>query len=171
MTIWLLYLLLLRAVLGSFSGFASVPVVREDLIVRRAVLTDDELNTAIAISQSSPGPLGLYVVPVGYFVAGYPGALAAVAALATPALFAVPLLGFVHRQNANVVQRASRGIIIAGSVLMLRAALDLAFVAANTTFLAILAAVGFATLATGRVAPVIVVAAAGTLTATSLLFW
>ena len=65
-----LYLLLLRATALSFSGFASVPVIREDLVVTRGVLTDQELNSAIAISQASPGPLGLYVVVVGYFVAG-----------------------------------------------------------------------------------------------------
>ena len=77
-----LYFLLLRATALSFSGFASVPVIREDLVVTRGVLTDEELNSAIAISQASPGPLGLYVVVLGYFVAGVPGALAGALALA-----------------------------------------------------------------------------------------
>ena len=77
-----LYFLLLRATALSFSGFASVPVIREDLVVTRGVLTDEELNSAIAISQASPGPLGLYVVVLGYFVAGIPGALAGALALA-----------------------------------------------------------------------------------------
>ena len=65
----ILYLLLLRATLMSFSGFASVPLIREDLVVKRAVLTDEQLNDAIAISQASPGPLGLYIVIVGYWLA------------------------------------------------------------------------------------------------------
>jgi hypothetical protein len=86
-----LYLLLLRATALSFSGFASVPVIREDLVVTRGVLTDEELNSAIAISQASPGPLGLYVVVLGYFVAGVPGAFAGALALATPAILAIPI--------------------------------------------------------------------------------
>jgi hypothetical protein len=85
-----LSLLLLRATGLSFSGFASVPVIREDLVVTRGVLTDEELNSAIAISQASPGPLGLYVIVLGYFVAGVPGALAGAFALATPAILTIP---------------------------------------------------------------------------------
>lgn len=62
MSIWLLYFVLLRATFFSFSGFASVPLVREDLVAHRATLTDEQLDAAIAISQTSPGPLGLYIV-------------------------------------------------------------------------------------------------------------
>ena len=69
MSVVMLYLLLLKATVLSFSGYASVPVVREDLVVNRGVLTDEQLNDAIAISQTSPGPLGLYVVIAGYLVA------------------------------------------------------------------------------------------------------
>lgn len=75
MTLLVLYLTLLKATALSFSGFASVPVLREDLVVARGVLTDEQLNSAIAISQASPGPLGLYLVAVGYFVAGFAGAI------------------------------------------------------------------------------------------------
>lgn len=62
MSVLLLYFLLLRATALSFSGFAPVPVIREDLVERLGVLTDEQLNSAIAISQASPGPLGMYVV-------------------------------------------------------------------------------------------------------------
>jgi chromate transporter len=46
--ILLLYLLLLKATLTSFSGLASLPVVRADLVARYHVLTDRQLNTAVA---------------------------------------------------------------------------------------------------------------------------
>ena len=103
-----LYLLLLRATALSFSGFASVPLIREDLVVQRAVLSDQELNSAIAISQASPGPLGLYVVVVGYFVAGVPGALAAALALATPAILAIPIARAVRRHRDSHRGRGHR---------------------------------------------------------------
>ena len=163
MSIWLLYLLLLRATVTSFSGFASVPVIREDLVVQRAVLRDEQLNAALAISQTSPGPLGLYVVIVGYFVAGVPGAVAGMAALATPAVLALPLLALVRRGNADLIRGASSGIVLASAVLMALAALRLAPGALSRPSLMILALLGFAVLASGRFSPLIVVAAGAAL--------
>jgi chromate transporter len=84
-----LYWLFLRAVLLSFSGFATVPLLRDALVLHHGLLTDMQLNDAIAISQASPGPLGMYVVVVGYFVLGVPGAIAGALALATPAPLAI----------------------------------------------------------------------------------
>lgn len=112
MNAFVLYFLLLRATALSFSGFASVPLIREDLVVQRAVLSDEELNGAIAISQASPGPLGLYVVVVGYFIAGVPGALAAALALATPAILAIPIARAVRRHRDARVRGATAAIVI-----------------------------------------------------------
>ena len=160
MNVWLLYALLLKATVASFSGFASVPVVRDDLVVRRGVLSDDQLNAALAISQTSPGPLGLYVVVVGYFVAGMAGAAAGILALATPALLAVPLWKVVRRGKADHVRGASSGIIIASSVLMAVTLLRLAPGTLPSPLLVIIAVIGFGGLALGRVSPVVVVAGA-----------
>jgi hypothetical protein len=63
----------------SFSGLATVPILRESLVLDQGLLTDARLND-IAISQASPGPLGMYVVLVRYFVSGVPGALTGVLA-------------------------------------------------------------------------------------------
>jgi chromate transporter len=153
----LLYFLLLRATALSFSGFASVPLIREDLVVQRAVLGDEELNGAIAISQASPGPLGLYVVVVGYFVAGVPGAFAAALALATPAILAIPIARAVRRHRDAQVRGASAAIVIASCVLMATTSVTLASAAAPNVRLAVLAAVGFIALASGRVPPIVVV--------------
>jgi chromate transporter len=157
MSVWLLYLLLLRATVGSFSGFASVPLVREDLVERRKILTDQQLNAALAISQASPGPLGLYVVVVGYFVGGVSGAVAGMVALATPAVLAIPVLWTMRRGTAGRIRGASGGIVIASSVLMLITSARLASDAAPDVLLAILVIAGFAALATGRLSPVLVV--------------
>ena len=75
----LLYLLLLKATATSFSGLSSLPVLREDLVVRHGLLTDRQLNVAVTAGRSGPGPNGLYVVSVGYLVAGVPGACAGLA--------------------------------------------------------------------------------------------
>jgi chromate transporter len=67
-----LYLLLLKATCTSFSGVAGIPVVRHDLVEHYRVLTDRQLNAAVAAGRTAPGPNGLWVVSVGYFVAACP---------------------------------------------------------------------------------------------------
>ena len=161
MNMYLLYLLLLRATVTSFSGFASVPVVREDLVIHRQVLSDEQLNAALAISQASPGPLGLYVVIVGYFVGGVLGAVIGVAALATPAILAIPILRASQQGRTELMQRASRGIVIASSVLMLLAGVDLAPTAIENVPLMLIGVAAFAGLTTGRVSPLAVVLLTG----------
>ena len=157
MNAFVLYFLLLRATALSFSGFASVPVIREDLVARRGVLTDQELNSAIAISQASPGPLGLYIVVLGYFVAGIPGALAGTLALATPAILAIPIARAVRRHQDSQVRGACAAIVIASCVLMATTSVRLAPEAAPTPQFALLAGAAFVALASGRVPPAVVI--------------
>jgi chromate transporter len=155
-----LYLLMLKATLLSFSGFASVPVIREDLVTARAILTDEQLNNAIAISQASPGPLGLYMVIVGYFVGGIHGAAAGVLALATPAMLALPLLRAIRRGNDTKLRAAYSAIVISSCALMAVTSMQLAPGAVSSLALLIVAGVGCAVLALTSVPPVAIVVGA-----------
>lgn len=154
-----LYFLLLKATALSFSGFASVPVVREDLVVQRAVLTDEQLNSAIAISQASPGPLGMYVVILGYFVAGVPGALAGALALASPAILAVPIVRAVRRGREAHIRGACSAIVIASCVLMGGTSVQLVPQATPNLAFGLVALAGFVALVSQRVPPVVVILA------------
>jgi len=98
MNLFVLYLLLVKATLTSFSGLTSLPVLRHDLVEVRGVLTDRQLNAAVAVTNTTPGPLGLYVVSAGYFAAGWPGAAAGWLAMITPAFLIIPLLRFLGRR-------------------------------------------------------------------------
>ena len=118
MTSLALYWLFVRAVLLSFSGFATVPIVRDALVIDHRLLTDAQLNDAIAISQASPGPIGMYMVIVGYFVSGWQGALAGALSLATPALLAIPIARLVLRGQSALLEGACSGVIIASCALM-----------------------------------------------------
>jgi len=158
---WVLYLLLLKATVLSFSGLTSIPLVHEDLVVRRGVLTDEQLNTALAIGQTTPGPIGMWMVLVGFFVAGLPGAAAGTLALATPAILAVPLLGIVRRGRTDVVAGAARGIVIGASVLTLATALGLGATAVTTAPLALVGVAALGLVAATRVAPLWIVLLAG----------
>ena len=156
-----LYLLLLKATVLSFSGLTSIPLVQEDLVVQRGVITDAQLNAALAIGQTTPGPVGLYVVVVGYFVTGVPGAIAGMLALATPAVLAVPLLGAVRRGRADVVTGAARGIVIAASALTLGTAAGLGGVAITTLPLAMVGLAALGLVGATRLAPLWIVLLAG----------
>ncbi len=121
-----LYLLLLKATLSSFSGLASLPILREDFVVQHHYLTDRQLNTALVLGRATPGPKGLYIVSVGYFADGYPGAFAAWLALVTPALLVIPMLEFAGRRaDSPQVKRILRAVVLASAGISLSATLPL----------------------------------------------
>lgn len=127
MSLWLLYALLLKATVTSFSGMGSLPQIRQDFVVTHHALADDELSHAVLLGQSSPGPMGVYVVSVGYLVAGWPGAVVGWLALVTPALGAVPLLVVVRRwHHLPRVRGSVDAIVVVGGALLLPAAVQLA---------------------------------------------
>src|SRR4029079_1096919 len=127
----LLYLLLLKATVTSFSGLTSLPVVRNDFVVHRLVLTARQLNAAVVAGRSVPGPNGLYIVSVGYFVGGVAGACAGWLALITPAFVMIPLLRFVGskaerpavRSSIQALTLAAAGLIASATVPLARDAL------------------------------------------------
>ncbi len=127
----LLYFLLLKATLTSFSGMTSLPIVRQELVVERKLLTDRQLNTAVAAGRVSPGPNGLYLVSVGYMAAGAAGACAGLCALITPAFLIIGLLRMLgtavnHPRMESIVRAvtlASAGLILATSISLARDAI------------------------------------------------
>lgn len=127
MNLLLLYLLLCKTVFTSFSGMGSLPMLRQELVVERHVLTDRQLNTAIVAGRSGPGPNGLYVVSVGYFIGGLPGAGLGLIALITPAFLVIPLMRWVGRYGQQPrVRGAIRAIVLASAGLLAAAAIPLA---------------------------------------------
>jgi chromate transporter len=127
----LLYVLLLKAMATTFSGTATLPVIRQDFVVRRALLTDRELNLAFTAGRSGPGPNGIYLVSVGYLVAGLPGACVGWLAMITPAFLAIPMVRLVGARVDNprllgairASTAASAGLVLAANVPMARDAL------------------------------------------------
>ena len=148
----LLYLLLLKATLTSFSGLASLPVVRSDFVIRYRLLTDRQLNTAVAAGQLGPGPLGLYIVSVGYYAGGIPGACAGCLAMITPAFLIVPMLRFLgSRAQHPRVRSATRAVLLAGAGLLLAAAVPLARDAVTGSLTLGIAAASFLLIAFTRI--------------------
>lgn len=128
MSTGLLYLLLLKATITSFSGLGSLPQIRQDLVVSYRVLSDEELSHAVLIGRSTPGPLGAYVVAVGYLAGGWAGAAAGWMALVTPAFAAIPLVTVVRRYlHVSRVRSAVDAVVVGGATLLVPAAIRLAY--------------------------------------------
>jgi chromate transporter len=147
-----LYLILLKAVMTSFSGMASLPMVRDDLVEKRHVLTNQQLATAIVAGRTGPGPNGLYLVSVGYFVDGLPGGLAGLIALLTPAFLVIPLMQWMGAYaKVPRIRGAIRAVVLGSAGLLMAATVPMARDAAAGPLLGAIVAASFLTLAFTRV--------------------
>ena len=132
MNLLILYLLLLKATVTSFSGLTSLPVIQHDLVETRHVLTNRQLNAAVVAGRTAPGANGLYIVSVGYFVAGAPGAAVGTLAVLTPAFLIIPLLRYLGvraespaaRSAIQCVMLAAAGLVVSATVPLARDALQ-----------------------------------------------
>jgi chromate transporter len=89
-------------------------------VVTRQVVSDEQLSQAVLVSRSTPGPLGAYVVGVGYIAGGWPGAIAGWLALVTPAFIMLPLLATVRRWlHLPRVRAAVDAIVVSSAVLLM----------------------------------------------------
>jgi chromate transporter len=121
------YLLLVKAIATSFAGLGSLPQIQQDFVETRHVLSPEQLSEAVLVGRSTPGPIGAYVVAVGYFAAGWPGAIAAWLAMVTPALGAVPLFVLMQRWiRLPRVRAAVDAVVIASAILLLSSGVRMA---------------------------------------------
>jgi chromate transporter len=149
MNVVLLYLLLLKGTATAFAGLASLPVIHDALVAQHHVLTEGQLNEAVVITRSTPGPVGLYIVSVGYFVAGIPGAVVGWLAMITPALLIIPLVHFAGRHIERPrVKGVLQAVVIASAGLLLAASIPLAHDALTDWVTIVIAAVSLVLLLT-----------------------
>jgi len=142
MNAFVLFLVLLKATLTSFAGLASISVVRDELVVQRHVLTDAQLNEAVVVTRSTPGPVGHYVVAVGYQAAGTTGAIAGWAAMTAPGLAVIPLLVVFWRYLRHPrVRSGLQCIVITSAALLLATVLPFAKTAVTGPLTAVAALV------------------------------
>jgi len=165
-----LFLIFFKASILSWGGSQPLPILQDELTRQRPLLSDQDFATAIAIGRITPGPNGLFVLPIGYFVAGLAGAVAATLAICTVAFSSLILLR-LHARLARIaavaagirgIQAGAIGLTFAVGYLILLATvhspLDLA-----------IAAAAFALIAFTRVDVLVVLGGAGALGLIALL--
>ena len=93
----------------------------------RAAISDQQLSQAVLVGRATIGPMGAYVVAVGYFAGGWSGAIAGWLAMITPALVAIPLFALIQRWlHLPRIRAAVDGVIIASAVLLIGSGTTLA---------------------------------------------
>ena len=101
--------------IGLFTiggGLATLPLL-QDTALRHGWFTLDEFFHMVAVSQSTPGPIGINMATyVGYQTAGIPGGITATAGLVAPSLIIIILIAkfFLHFNDRPLVQDAFYGL-------------------------------------------------------------
>jgi len=94
MILWLLFISFIQIGLLSFGGgYASLPLIQEQVITLHHWIDMAEFNDLITISQMTPGPIAINAATfVGLKMADLPGALVATLGCVIPSCIIVTLL-------------------------------------------------------------------------------
>lgn len=101
---------------GLFSfggGYASMPMIQEQVVTKHGWLTATEFVDLITISQMTPGPIAINSSTfVGIRIAGFWGAIVATLGCILPSLVIVLLLVWIYQryQQISVVQGILNGL-------------------------------------------------------------
>ena len=110
------------------GGLATIPFLR-DMGARTGWFTDADLTTMIAVSESTPGPMGVNMASyVGFETAGIPGAVIATLGLITPSIIVIIIIaGFLQKfRQSKTVDSVFYGLRPASTALIAVAGLNVA---------------------------------------------
>lgn len=119
------------AKVGLFAvggGLATIPFL-QDMGARTGWFTDVDLTTMIAVSESTPGPMGVNMATyVGFETAGPVGAVLATLGLITPSIIIIMVIaGFLQKfRQSRTVDAVFRGLRPASTALIASAGLSVA---------------------------------------------
>ena len=94
------------------GGLATVPFLKE-MSAKYSWFTIEKLTTMLAVSESTPGPIGINMATyVGYEMFGIPGALAATLSLVAPSVIVICIIARMLEKfkDAKVVQGIFTGL-------------------------------------------------------------
>ena len=131
-----MYLLFVKYGLLSFGGgYVLITLFIHDLVEKYQLLTSAEFANLLAISQMTPGPIGVNTATyAGYVTNGILGGIIATAGLLTPAIFLVIAAAFYFKkwEHSRIVQGLLYGMRPATLGLIISAVLIFANIAVFT---------------------------------------
>jgi chromate transporter len=163
----LLLWIFMKSTCTSFAGLASLPEIRHELVEERHWATNEEIDQAIVITRTTPGPVGVWVVSVGYMVDGWPGAIAGWIAMSAPSLFVIILVGYFGRRAQHPrVRSMLQCVVLASATLLVLATIPMGQDALNGPLTIGIAVVALPLLLAKRINTLWIVAGAAVLSFT-----
>ena len=110
------------------GGLATVPFL-QSMGEKTGWFTNAQLSTMIAVSESTPGPMGVNMATyVGYSISGIPGAIIATLGLITPSIAVIIIIaGFLQKfRQSKTVDAVFYGLRPASTALIASAGLSVA---------------------------------------------
>ena len=110
------------------GGLATVPFL-QSMGEKTGWFTNGDLSTMIAVSESTPGPMGVNMATyVGYEIAGVPGAVVATLGLIFPSVVVIIIIaGFLQKfRQSKAVDAVFQGLRPASTALIASAGLSVA---------------------------------------------
>ncbi len=110
------------------GGLATIPFL-QNMGSSTGWFTDGDLTTMIAVSESTPGPMGVNMATyVGFHTGGLPGAVIATLGLVTPSVIVILIIaGFLQKfRQSRTVDAVFRGLRPASTALIAVAGLSVA---------------------------------------------
>lgn len=114
MIFWKLYWAFFK--IGLFcvgGGYASMPLIQQEIVIKAKWLTMSDLINIFAISQMTPGPIGINAATfVGTKILGVGGAIVATLGFITPSIIIMIILAKLYEKYREVpiVQGILRGV-------------------------------------------------------------
>ncbi|MEM0490165.1 MAG: chromate transporter [Ignisphaera sp.] len=100
------------------GGYAMIPILRYEVVLRHQWISEQELIDIIAVAESTPGPIAVNSATyVGYKVGGFLGAFLATMAIVLPAFMvmlaiAIVLMKFYGNYLVRGVLNGIRGAVL-----------------------------------------------------------
>lgn len=110
------------------GGYAILPMLRREVLLKRGWITEEELLDYYAVCQCTPGVTAINVASmIGFKQCGLAGAVSAAIGVALPSLIIICALavGLGAVSESGLVAHAFAGIRVAVSVLILSAVVSL----------------------------------------------
>ena len=110
------------------GGLATIPFLR-DMGAATGWFTDADLTTMIAVSESTPGPIGVNMATyVGFQTAGVPGSVIATLGLITPSVIVILIVAGILQKfrQSKTVDAVFKGLRPASTALIASACITVA---------------------------------------------
>jgi chromate transporter len=127
----MLYLIFFKVGLFTIGGgLAAIPLLQEEVLLR-GWLTNQQFADMIAVSESTPGPIGANVATyVGYSQYGILGSIVATIGLVTPSVIIIMIIAkyVLHYRENKIVNGIFVGLRPAVTGIILAAATSIALI-------------------------------------------